>query len=518
MANVFDQFDVASKPGGNVFDQFDKPASFSDRFDAAPKPPAPSITDAVTDIPHETMQAAHDAWNTIKALSQRGEMGPVEGLMATGKALLAVPALIGSPITGAARSLIGHPMAQAEHVVGTVIAPEIAAKDDPQAMYQAAKGDVDTAMSAMRGKAPAEAAAAVKPPTIAELKASATRNYESPEVTGLTMKSSVLRNFGTAASQAMANDGFDPLTAPKTFGLLKNIEGIPEEATVTGANLNTLRKMFGKAAQSQDPTEKAAASKVIGYIDDVASRIPDSEVLSGDVGAASKKLQDARGDYAAAKQAENIDNKVVSAELRASATHSGQNVANTIRQRMASVVDPTKPKEGVGLRQDELDQAEQIARGTPTQNAIRKVGNFLGGGGGLGALHTSAAGAAGGGMVAGPVGAAIGSTVLPITGAMLKAISNRMTISQANKLSEMIRSRAPLASSAQKFEEAAARAAQKQTTSNMVGFSLAARNLSNNLRTAGFNISTGDLISGLQSPGTSQAQDNQQDVPRPPSQ
>lgn len=115
-------------------------------------PKQPSMLDAVTDIPHEIGAEAGNALEKIKALGNRGEQGPIEGLMTTGKAALAVPQLLASPITGAARSLIGHPMAQAEHAVGSVINPEVAAKDDPAKMYETAKGDVDLAMSAMAPK------------------------------------------------------------------------------------------------------------------------------------------------------------------------------------------------------------------------------------------------------------------------------------------------------------------------------------------------------------------------------
>ena len=118
---------------------------------AAPTSPQPSITDAVTDIPAEISRTAGANLDTIKAgITDRGSKGPIEGLMSTGMALLAIPGLIASPITGAARSLIGHPMAQAEHAVGTLINPEVAAKDDPQKMYQTAAGDVETALSAAR--------------------------------------------------------------------------------------------------------------------------------------------------------------------------------------------------------------------------------------------------------------------------------------------------------------------------------------------------------------------------------
>lgn len=125
---------------------------------------APSITNAVTDIPSEIANAASEGWQNIKALSKRGEQGPIEGLLTTGKAVLAPLQIALSPITGTARSVGGHLMTQAEHAVGSLIAPEIAAKDDLQKMYETAKGDVDLALSAAasRGR-PAPTPA--RPPT-----------------------------------------------------------------------------------------------------------------------------------------------------------------------------------------------------------------------------------------------------------------------------------------------------------------------------------------------------------------
>lgn len=109
-----------------------------------------SIADAVTDIPREIGGAFNENLGAIKSgITDRGSKGPIEGLLGTGKALLAIPGIVASPITGTARSLIGHPLAQAEHALGSLINPSVAAKDDPQKMYEAAKGDVDLSMSAM---------------------------------------------------------------------------------------------------------------------------------------------------------------------------------------------------------------------------------------------------------------------------------------------------------------------------------------------------------------------------------
>jgi hypothetical protein len=504
----------------------------------------PSITDAVTDIPSEvgkaySQAAQHVTGNSVTDLPgydprTRGQLGPIEGLMRTGKQVLGVPELLASLPTGLARSVLGHLMAQGEHAIGTVINPDAAAKDNPQAMYEAAKGDVDTAMSAARpagmpiksianglpGQGPqaaayqwqAPAGPAVKPPvpTVGELKASATAHYESPAVVDLEVKPTAIKDYSGTAQVRLNNEGFDENLAPKTFGILSKMESVPAHATVTGQNFNTIRKMLGKAASSTDATEKAAASIAIDHLDEFIPKIPKGDVIAGDVGEASKALETARGDYSAAKQSENIDNKLISAELRAASTHSGANVANTIRQRMAAIADPTKPKEGRGLLPQEIDQAQTIAEGTPTQNALRKVSNVLGGGGGLGMLHGGSIGAALGAAVAGPAGAAVGATAVPAIGHLLKALSNKMTIRQAEQLSDAIRSRAPLASSAAKFSQAAATAQKSRTPQAMVGAMLAARNLSNNLRSSGLNFSPADLLNGLQGTVPARSENEQQ--------
>jgi hypothetical protein len=474
--------------------------------------PKPSITDAVTDIPNEIGKAASEAVDNLTALKDqaqnRAQQGQIEGFLNTGKAAaktaIAVPQLIASPLTGVARSVGGHLLSEGERLVGENVVNPIVQyfggtpqHPDAQQMYETAKGDVDTAMAGARAlDIPPVAAPVLKPvaPTIEELKAAANAGYESPAVKNLAVTPTTISRFSQAAQTALNEAGFDENVAPKTFGILAKIEKVPDSQStvVTGNNINSIRKIFGKAAGSVDPTEKAAASAVIDHLDQFIPQIPKEEVISGDVGAAADALETARGNYAAAKQAEKIDDKTIQAELRAAASHSGQNVANTVRQRMADVV--LKPKESRGLTDDELAQAEKIVRGTPVENSIRTAGNLLGGGGGLGA----AASAAIGGFATGGPGA-----IAPVVGYALKALSNRMTLNQAAKLSEMIRSRAPLASSVQKFEESAGSYDTARTAKAAAGAVLAARNLSNNLRGAGFNFSPSDLLRGLQAPPSS---------------
>jgi hypothetical protein len=478
-------------------------ASFAARFPAedefAPTKKEVSLSDAITDIPKEIGNAAGEALTNIKGIANRGGQGPIEGLVTTGKAALGIPQLIMSPVTGAARSVLGHGLESATNAAGELIAPELAAKRDRQKDYETAKGDVDLAMmAAAPGKVRAPKVSA---PTIKELKTAAKADYESPEVKGLVVKPDTIKNYGATVRADLNNQGFDENVAPKTFGILSKLDTIPAGATVTGDNFNSLRKMLGKAAGSIEPAEKAAASMAIERLDNFIPTIPAGDVIAGDVGAAASRLETARGNYSAAKQSEKIDQKLVAAETRAAAANSGMNVANTIRQRMADVV--LNPKQARGLLPEEVAAAKAISEGTKTQNVIRGVSNILGGGGGLGTVAAATAG----GLATGGPGA-----LAPVAGFALRALSNKLTIRQAEKLSEAIRSRAPLASSAAKYNQAAANLQANRTPQAIAGALIAARNFATNLKGAGFNISPAELLSGMQ---TTRAEEQQDQGPRP---
>lgn len=133
------------------------------------------IPKAISDIPGEVGNAYKEAYHgVVDNLAGKGEQGPVEGFLNTGKGLLNA-AYIGSILpaaTGVARSLIGHPMADATHAIGTLINPEVAARDNPDEMYQHAKGNVDTAMmglAARGGAPPGRVAPSPQPPTTGPL-------------------------------------------------------------------------------------------------------------------------------------------------------------------------------------------------------------------------------------------------------------------------------------------------------------------------------------------------------------
>jgi hypothetical protein len=540
--NFFDQFDnPASQSSGNAFDQFDAPAE--QPIDAARAQLAKGLREGRNND-GEIYRAA--AFRTNQGVPAAG---PTEAAVsgATGGFSDEISAATRAPIDMATRGegfdeAYQHNLAAerdrldqyrkaspiastASELAGTMAVPVSKAAgairtgltqgalfgagnsegDSVQRASDAAVGaGTGAALSgvvagigrAVAGKAPSIA------PSIEELKAAAKKGYQSEAIQGLEVNPAAVSGVAAGIRAKMDEVGFDEVIGTKAHAILKRLESVPEGATVTGRNLHSLQKALGKAAGSIDPQEKAAASMALRELNEALESLPAAAVRKGSADDFASAMREANANYSRAMQASNIDNKIITAETRAAAANSGMNVANTIRQRMADV--KLNPKQNRGMHPDDVAAAGKIAEGTTTGNLVRKIGNMAGGGGGMGTLVSGAIGV-------GAAGAASDNPTLglalPAFGLAMRGIGNRMTLNQAHKLSEAIRSRAPLASATTKFEEKVAQFHADRSTKTAAAAALAARNLATNLRGSGFNVSAGDLMRSLQGPVTSRAED-----------
>lgn len=343
-------------------------------------------------------------------------------------------------------------------------------------------------------------------PTVQELKTAGVEALQSPEIKALTVKPTAIAEWAQQAKSALNENGLDDTVASGAHAILNKLEKAPAGSVVTGQNISSLRKTLDNASKEIQvngfPTQNAAAAiQAMKSLDELVPSLKPNDVLGGNLATAVAKWNEGRANYSAGAHAASIDKEAIKAELRAAASNSGQNVANTVRQRMASLM--IKPGGMNGFTQAERGMIEEIVRGTAGQNALRSVGNAMGGGLGVGGTALGLGGAA----IAGPAGAAI-----PFAGYALKSLSNRMTLTQAAKLSEAIRSRAPLANAMNDFGAKAAEFSKAQTPRAVAAVNIAARNLSNNLRDAGITMSPGDLLRSLTGPMKSAA-DNEQPNP-----
>lgn len=298
-----------------------------------------------------------------------------------------------------------------------------------------------------------------KVPTSEELLAAGAKQFDAARELGVEYDGNAVAEAARNVMQGLQDDGFLAETAPKTFGILDKLTGAPENSIVKYQHLEAARRAFGKAGKDfNNPTDQEAARRVRDAFDRFVENPPDAAVsaprpdplLGGGqdaMGSASapgevaRLNREARANYAAGKRSSSVTDVLDRANLRAAAANSGANVDNSIRSRVASLLE--NPRLRAGFNPEEIAQLEMLVRGGPVINTARTAGNLLGGGGGLGAALTTAMGAAGGAAAGGPLAAAAGAS-LPLVGAGLKAAENSMARKGVNTVAEAVRKRSPL--------------------------------------------------------------------------
>jgi hypothetical protein len=225
------------------------------------KKPDFSWSQAITDIPTEIGKEASAGAADVAALSRRGEMGPIEGLLATPKAIIGAARVPLSLLTGPARSILGHGMANTEHAIGAVVNPKVAAQDNAEAMYETAKGDVDKALMAVR-----PAGVPVRVPV------------GSPTTSVLPNGATVVTQPRALTWQRPAVPPTVPIPQPETIGDF----GVPltegeaaADASQIAAEQRALRMGEGEAAQRVARARMDARDEALADVRDNISRTLD---------------------------------------------------------------------------------------------------------------------------------------------------------------------------------------------------------------------------------------------------
>jgi hypothetical protein len=160
------------------------------------------------------------------------------------------------------------------------------------------------------GKAPAAV------PSINELRAAASKGYNSEAVRGLEVNPKTVSDAATAIRLKLDDEGFPDVLAAKAHGILKMLENVPAGSTMTGRNLHSIQKTLGKAAGSIDPQEKAAATIALRGFNEFLENLPAGSVVKGSADDFMRTMREANANYSRAMQSSNIDNKIIQAESR----------------------------------------------------------------------------------------------------------------------------------------------------------------------------------------------------------
>jgi hypothetical protein len=282
----------------------------------------------------------------------------------------------------------------------------------------------------------------IEPPTAKTLKQVGGAGLDEARDMGVDYSAAAVRDMAQGIRSELERDGLRAELAPTSFSLLSKWDNPPEGAIATGADLIAARRSFGEAAKNYaNPTDQMVARRILEGLDRFIES-PGDAVLSGPAEGVSAALKRANANYSAGKRSDRLTGVGDKAERRAEASNSGHNIDNTIRQRIASLLE--KPKETAGFKQSEIAALEQLSRGTVARNRLRDVGNFLGGGGGLGAMLTTSIGGATGAAAGGIMGGGIGAAIPLATGVSARALANIITKHGLSKIDKATRKRSPL--------------------------------------------------------------------------
>ena len=346
-------------------------------------------------------------------------------------------------------------------------------------------------------------------PTTEELRNAYVAAKESPEVAAVKIRPEATARNSEATAVALDKEWLDRNLAPGTFKILDKLDrtqapkfemrGLesagPVERTAAPtsmAEIDSARRLLGRKAAGGD--EEAVAAQVAKKkLDEWLARgVSKEETLAGNPEVAQGIMQEGRENYRGLKAAEALDSRVARAELQAAAANSGLNLQNRLRSNVGQLL---MSDDAARLPAAQKEALEQFVRGSVPQNVLRYAGNMLGGGGGVAAPATAAAGK----IVAGNAGG-----LLPLGGLGLNRLSAALTSRQANKLSEMIRSDTPLGRQMRgpmdDWNVAVGEASAAPTARNLSRLFIASRNLSNNLKDAGISVSPDSLLKTIYKP------------------
>lgn len=280
-------------------------------------------------------------------------------------------------------------------------------------------------------------------PSAETLKQTASGQYDAARNMGVDYKAGSVVNMAGTTQRALEADGIFDVTAPKTHAILARLQDAPPGSVASISNLESARRALSTlSAKDADATERMAAGRAVQALSKFVEDADPANVVAGPAAEAASLFKTARGNAGAQLRSDMLTGKQSAAELRAAAANSGQNVGNSVRQRLADAL--IREKELRGFTPEEIAAVEGVVKGSPAANTTRALSNILGGGGGLGSMAAGTVGGVVGSFLGGPVGTAVGSVGLPAVGWAAKRGSNNMTLKALQNVDEMVRSRSPL--------------------------------------------------------------------------
>lgn len=192
-------------------------------------------------------------------------------------------------------------------------------------------------------------------------------------------------------------EGFDPQLHP-TVQAAFNAMSKRLGADLDMQELQTVRRHAQKAASSQDQDEARLGMRMVSQVDEYVENMKPQDIISGDTKKAASDLKEARKTWGQMRKTEMIEEAIGKAKQQASGFENGLRVQ--FRQLL------NNKKKMRGFTNEEKAAMRDVVEGDFTRNTLKRLGKL-----GFGSAQQTnvlggAAGAGGGALAFGPLGAA----------------------------------------------------------------------------------------------------------------
>jgi hypothetical protein len=271
-------------------------------------------------------------------------------------------------------------------------------------------------------------AAAKNAPSVDDLRTSANQAYARAEAKGANVTADSFTDFADNLRDHVVRQGLDRDVTPGAWAVVQRMNAF-RKRDMSFRDIETLRKVMGNAAGSQNRSDQRIASQMIDALDDYVGNLVAGDLRSGTASGLSAEIKEARRLWAQMRKSEAIGGAIERAKDAASGFENG------IRIEFRKML--RNPRLSRGLSDAERASIRQVVRGTPTGNVLKRLSRLSFGSGAqtnfLGASVGSGAAAAAGGALLGPAGAAIGAVATPLVGRAAGAGAERVTLGLANQ-------------------------------------------------------------------------------------
>lgn len=369
----------------------------------------------------ETVEAAREAL-TFRPMTQVGQesLQAVGGFLApVGEALKGAETFLGDETFEAT----GSPaLAAAAATLPTAVIEAIGLASAKGAVKGAARTKALAKDRAIR-RAVVDAA-----PDIDQIKSASRAVYKELDDSGVRLLPKAYDGLNNRVQQAVKKAGFDPDITPKTAAALNRLAS--EKGQVhTLTEIDTLRKVAQKAANSLEPADASLGAIMVDEIDSFLDAVSPTAFAKGAVKAkdVTPKFKVARELWGRARRSELINEAFEKAKNQASGFENG------LVTQFRSILN--NKKKARFFKPKELEVMKEVVRGTTGANIAKAIGRFGFSEGHATNILGGSIGVAGGAAVGGPAGA----VAVPLIGQVSRKLAQKLTRGKAELADTIIR-------------------------------------------------------------------------------